>query len=287
MNMQNIAFEKGASPLDIQFHYDLSREFYQIWLDESMTYSAAMYAPGDDLESAQKRKLKYHIEQAEIPPLSYVLDIGCGWGSLMFEILNTFEKSRCVGLTLSRDQKERIDEFNNEKITVALSSWEALPDVNKYDAVVSIGAFEHFARPEMTPKEKIASYRLFFRKISQILKPGHCLSLQTIAFDQMATESFPSWITDTIFPGSILPRQDEILAAADQILSLERLRNDAADYGLTCRDWARRIENNKEKIVTVIGVDKTNQYIRYLRMSAAAFEKKQFGLLRLKFRNFS
>jgi len=287
MNTMATQTEKGATARDIQFHYDLGREFYQVWLDESMTYSCAKFEPGDDLHTAQLRKLDFHIKQAEISANAHVLDIGCGWGSLIRRIIDTVENPRCLGLTLSQDQKSKVEETDHDNVEAQLRSWETLTDENAFDAVVSIGAFEHFARPEMSTEEKIQLYRGFFKKIRQVLKPGHCLSLQTIVFDKMPTQSFPTWITDEIFPGSILPRLHEILAAADGVLSLENLRNDGFDYGLTCREWVKRIEAARDEVVSLVGEERTHNYGRYLRMSSVAFEQKQFGLLRLKFRAHS
>jgi cyclopropane-fatty-acyl-phospholipid synthase len=155
--------------------------------------------------------------------------------------------------------------------------------VEAYDAVVSVGAFEHFSRPEMSPDDRIVTYRNFFKKVRQVLKPGRRLSLQTIVFDRMLASEVPSFITDQIFPGSMLPRPAEIFAAADRILSLETMRNDGLDYGRTCREWAKRLDTARVDAIEMVGEKKTNEYLRYLRMSAVAFERKQFSLFRLKF----
>lgn len=287
MNTKNTALKQGATTEDIQFHYDLSRSFYQHWLDRTMTYSSAMYEGDDDLETAQKRKLDHHIAQAEIGPGSRVLDIGCGWGSLMFRCVEQIPSSHCVGLTLSADQKESIDGAGSDRIEVLLKGWQALEEVHSFDAAVSVGAMEHFVGPGWSADDKIAVYRDFFKKVSRVLKPGGCLSLQTIVFDRMEESEFPPFITEKIFPGSMLPRQREILAASDRVLSLVNVRNDALDYARTCREWVQRIEAAKPELIAMVGADKTNEYVQYLRMSAAAFERQQFGLLRLKFRSYA
>lgn len=287
MDSKNTALKQGATAEDIQFHYDLGRSFYRHWLDNTMTYSSAMFAGNDDLETAQKRKLDYHIAQAEIGPGSRVLDIGCGWGSFMFRCLERIPSSRCVGLTLSADQKESIDGAGSDRIEVLLKGWQALEEVHSFDAVVSVGAMEHFVGPGCSAEDKIAVYRDFYKKVSRVLKPGGCLSLQTIVFDRMQESEFPSFITEKIFPGSMLPRQLEIHAASDRVLSLVNVRNDAADYARTCREWIKRIEAAKSELIAKVGANKTNEYVQYLRMSAAAFERQQFGLLRMKFRSYA
>jgi cyclopropane-fatty-acyl-phospholipid synthase len=122
MQYQNPVLPTGASAEDIQFHYDLNRDFYRLWLDETMTYSCAMFEDGDDLNSAQLRKLDYHIAQTGIIQNNRILDIGCGWGSLMQRVTTTIAGTQAVGLTLSVDQKDYIDRSGNAHINTHLKS---------------------------------------------------------------------------------------------------------------------------------------------------------------------
>ena len=275
---------QGASAEDIQYHYDLSREFYQLFLDKTMTYSSAMFGEYDDLSAAQLRKLDYHITQAEIRPGARVLDIGCGWGSLVSRVTQQINDTQCMGLTLSKDQKSFIDERQIKGVDVRLMSWTELDETMRFDAAISVGAMEHFARPGWTSETKIAAYRSFFKKVRRALKPGRCLSLQVITFDRM--QAINSFITQKIFPGSTLPRPVEIMAASDRVLSLVNCRNDAQDYARTCREWAARLEASKAEAIAIAGEQRTDEYIQYLRMSAAGFEQQGFGLYRLKFRAY-
>jgi cyclopropane-fatty-acyl-phospholipid synthase len=238
------------------------------------------------LVEAQLRKLDYHIAQAEIMPGARVLDIGCGWGSLMLRVMEQVPDALCVGLTLSKDQKAFVDDKRIQGIDVRLASWAELQDTAAFDAVISIGAMEHFAQPGLTSDEKTAIYRGFFKKVRQALKPGGWLSLQTITFDRLQEAEFRSFITERIFPGSMLPRPAEVISAADRVLSLVNCRNDARDYARTCRVWAGRLERSRDGAIAVVGEEKVSDYIQYLRMSAAAFERSGFSLYRLKFRSY-
>ena len=87
--------------------------------------------------------------------------------------------------------------------------------------------------------------------------------------------------------GGCLSRQTEILAASDRMFSLVNVRNDALDYARTCREWVQRIEAAKPELIAMVGADKTNEYVQYLRMPAAACARQQFGLLGLKFRSYA
>lgn len=283
MQMAVAARTLGATSTEIQFHYDLSHAFYALWLDPTLTYSCALFDETDDLEAAQIAKLDFHVAQSELAAGERLLDVGCGWGGLLARAHATREGVSSVGLTLSVDQRDVAVARGLQGADIRLEGWDALED-ERFDAVISIGAFEHFARPEMTSDERIAEYRRFFERMAGVLRPGRCLSLQTITFDKMKDEDFPRWISERIFPGSILPRPHEILAACDGLFSVESCRNDAAHYGRTCRLWAERLEAVEADAVALAGPERTAEYDRYLRMSAVAFERSLFGLWRLKLR---
>src|SRR5688572_25683389 len=96
--------DDGASRSAIRHHYDLSNDFYALWLDPSMTYSSALWSDGDSLASAQRRKLDFHIEGARAPGAARVLDVGCGWGGLLQRAVDDWGVGHAVGLTLSQAQ---------------------------------------------------------------------------------------------------------------------------------------------------------------------------------------
>lgn len=254
----------GADKTDIQFHYDLSRDFYRLWLDDSMTYSAAMFEDGEDLHAAQMRKLDYHLDEAEIGPGSRVLDVGCGWGSLLERASQVRGAGAMVGLTLSADQHLAVHQKDLPGCDVRLAKWsEYAPDA-PFDAIICIGALEHFAQPGLSMDQKAAAYRHFFKFCRAHLAPGGRLSLQTIVFDRMQEPEFRNFITERIFPGSMLPRIPEVLAGADRVMELVKCRNDAMDYARTCRAWQSALTARSKEADALIGSQRAGEYLQFL-----------------------
>lgn len=163
---------QGASSDAVRHHYDIGTEFYRLWLDTSLTYSCALWADGDDLDRAQQRKLDYLIAKAHITGAERVLDIGCGWGSLMRGIANRHERARITGLTLSRDQYDYVRTHAADRIDVRLEHWNAHRPDHRYDAIFCIGALEHFVRFGLSRQERTAAYRAFFAHCHRMLHPG-------------------------------------------------------------------------------------------------------------------
>jgi cyclopropane-fatty-acyl-phospholipid synthase len=276
----------GASIDAISFHYDLGSNFYRLWLDESMTYSAALYELGDDLASAQRRKLDFHLDNIDVENARSILDIGCGWGGLLARALERRPGLRVEGLTLSVDQAAYARTLGLPHANFLVRSWRDHKPAELYDGIVSIGAFEHFAGQGLSAEERIAAYRDFFRTCRDWLKPGGALSLQTIAFDRLDERWMSSFIKESIFPESMLPRPSEILAACDGLLSAELLCNHAGDYARTCREWSMRLAAQYERAVALVGAQKVDDYDLYLKMSASAFAQRGLMLLRLRLRNY-
>ena len=274
---------KGASRTAIQHHYDVGDAFYSLWLDPGMNYSAALFLPGDTLESAQLRKLDYHIEQAGAAGRERVLDVGCGWGSMLQRMVLCHGVEAATGLTLSDAQLQKIRADAVPGVTARLESWrEHKPDA-PYDALISVGAFEHFARRDLAPREKIAAYREFFRFCHGALLPGRRLSLQTISYGTLRAGEFNPFIAEMIFPESDLPYPWEVLEASDGLFEVVQLRNDRVDYRRTCREWYRNLKSHREQAVALLGEAKVEDYERYLIIAMASFAVRALGLLRVTF----
>lgn len=290
MNHQASTTEAGASASAIQYHYDSGNEFFRLWLDDHMLYSGAMYDPGDShdpdeaLGSAQLRKLDYHVAQARAGGAARVLDVGCGWGGLLRRLVEHHRVGAAVGLTLSPAQARRIGELGDPRVSVSVESWQDHAPDRSYDAIISIGALEHFVRRGLPAADKIAAYRQFFRFCHRVLAPNARLSLQTIAYGTLRPEQLSAFITGSIFPESDLPRFCEVIEAMDRLFEPVLVRNDPADYGRTCRAWASRLIRARDQALPLVGADKVEDYIRYLRMSAAGFEQGALALLRLTLR---
>lgn len=279
MNAQNTL--AGASAQAIEHHYDVGNRFYATFLDESMVYSCALWQEGDTLEAAQLRKLDYHLEQSRSRAARSILDIGCGWGALLKRARFGYGVEQATGLTLSRAQHHYIAKLGLPGTEVRLESWRDHAPRASYDAIVSIGAFEHFAKPDLTRPEREARYREFFERCWQWLVPGGRLSLQTISYDNMPAEAMSRFIADEIFPESDLPKLSEISEASDGLFSVLALRNDAGHYEETCRQWLRRLRANRQRAVELAGEAKYKQYVQYLTLVTMGFHVRNMGLLRM------
>ena len=281
---------RGASPEAIQSHYDVGNDFYQLWLDSSMSYSCALWdGENDALEAAQLRKIDYHITQARAANRRRVLDIGCGWGAVLRRLTTVHGVEQAVGLTLSGEQEEWAAANANPRIEVHRESWVDHVPAAPYDAIISIGAFEHFARPDWTATRQIEAYRQFFSQCRDWLRPGGRLSLQTIAYgnlDREETRSSPnrSFLLGEIFPETDLPTLSSILAACDGLFEIVTLRNDREDYERTCRVWFERLLKRRPEAVAAAGEAATARFIRYLKLSAILFNQGHTNLLRIAFR---
>ena len=272
----------GATQKDIEHHYDVSNNFFMKWLDSSMAYSAAKFEKNtDSLGQAQLNKINEHLDNLMIKTGDRILDIGCGWGTLLDVASQRGIKAH--GLTLSSNQVEYVKNKNMLGVSVELNDWRDANFNELFDGVVSIGAFEHFTKPDISSVERIAVYREFFKKAASFVKDGGYLSLQTICFDKMKEQDIKSFIKNKIFPNSMLPRIQEIFTASDGIFTVKKMTNTPNDYDKTCSIWSENIESQRDEIIDLVGEKIYNDYCNYLKMSSKAFKYKGFGLLRIQF----
>jgi len=274
----------GASLAAIEFHYDVGAPFYRLWLGSELTYSCAMFEDGDDLETAQHRKVDYHARQSGAVGARRVLDVGCGWGATMQRLADVHGVGSVTGLTLSRDQASWIESRRHPQVTALRQSWQQHEPGERYDAIVSIGAFEHFVGRDLPRERKVAAYRHFFTRCRDWLREGGAMSLQTIAYGTLRPEHVSAFITTDVFPESDLPSLGEIVEAVDGLFEITCLRNDRCDYARTCREWASRLAAQEEAAERIVGDALVRNYARFLRMSAAGFEAGGLVLLRITLR---
>ncbi|MBF6542577.1 SAM-dependent methyltransferase [Nocardia brasiliensis] len=279
----------GASPTAIQHHYDAGNDFYRLWLDPSMTYSCAMWAAEDDtLERAQQRKHDYLATRTRAVGAGRVLDVGFGWGAMVRRLLDTHGVGHVTGLTLSAAQVAATSAWADERCDLRLENWTDHRSAQPYDAIVSIGAMEHFANLGMSRERKIAAYRQFFASCRDWLVPGGRLGLQTIV---RGHDSAADWaiqremirVNRWIFPESEVPWLAEVCAASEGLLEVVSVRNDAADYARTCQVWLDRLLADRERAVDLVGPATAERYERYLRVSIEVFRRKHAGLARIVF----
>lgn len=285
---QQISDYQGASIEAIQHHYDLSNNFYRLWLDDNQVYSCALWEDGDTLESAQLRKLDYFVEQTHARGAGRVLDIGCGWGALLQRLIDVHEVESVVGLTLSEEQAAAVRERNLSGCEVKLQNWKDHEPDSQYDAIISIGAFEHFARRGLSREARVAGYREFFEKCRTWLKPGARLGIQTVGkgniikFDRQYVRDI-GFVADDIFPETAPPYLSEVIEASETIFDTVAVRIDREHYGWTLREWYRRLVDNRASAAKICGEDKVGDYLRYLDVTAQSFEKNFANLYRFTF----
>lgn len=290
--------KRGGNAAAIQHHYDVSNAFYRLWLDPTMTYSSGLW-PNDkldnNLEQSQIDKINWHLKAAGLKSADAVpqqspkalLDIGCGWGALMRSHLTQHENNTAVGLTLSHEQYQHIVDLQQPNLQVREESWiDHMPD-RAYDGIVSIGAFEHFAQPETSSKEKIAVYGEFFERCQRWLKPKGKLSLQTIAYGSLSAKDKNVFTQTEIFPDSELPRPGEIFAASDGLFEVATYRNDRLHYGKTCDLWLANLRGQRGAIEADFGAALYEKYEKYLKLAVAGFYFGQILLLRMELKSLN
>ena len=287
MNDEQSTPWSGASPTAIKAHYDLSNDFYQLWLDREMNYSCALWEEGDDLDTAQVRKLDYHIRQANAANQQTVLDVGCGWGATLRRLVGKFGVRRAVGLTLSDAQADYVTANSGEGIEVHRHGWEVHEPDEEYDAIISIGAFEHFSKLEHSTEEKIENYRKFFSFCHRSLVPGGRMSLQAFAYslsrlDEETTDG-THFLANRIFPETDPPHLSEIVSACAGLFEIKFLRNDNDHYARTCALWAKNLKNRMKEAVEMVGQEKVDDYLQYLQLSRLGFDLGRLCLYRITF----
>ncbi len=221
---------------NVAHHYDLDFELYRQFLDADLHYSCAYYAHNDDtLEQAQQAKCELIARKLRLQPGAHVLDIGCGWGSLALYLAQHY-RVRVTGITLSPSQLEvarrRARERGlAEQVEFRLEDYRS--SEGAFDAIVSVGMFEHVGRPQ---------YARFFRQLSQLLKADGVGLVHTIGRLTPPSANNP-WIDKYIFPGGYIPAASEVLPAVeDSGLLLTDLEIWREHYARTLAEWRRRFD---------------------------------------------
>jgi cyclopropane-fatty-acyl-phospholipid synthase len=267
---------------NIGHHYDVSDAFYRLWLDSQMVYSCAYFRTEDDtLDDAQAGKLDHICRKLRLEPGERFLDIGCGWGALLFRAAQR-HGVQATGITLSQHQ---FDYVSGEiaargltgRVRVELRDYLDLPEDALYDKIASVGMFEHVG---------IARFPRYFGKIGRLLKPGGLVLNHGITHNPLGAQSLGSGIGDFVdeyvFPGGELAHVAKVMAGmAEQgleVIDAEALR---PHYAKTLWRWCERLEANAEAARAEIGEEKYRVWRIYLAGSAHAFDRGWLSLWQL------
>ena len=231
---------RSGARRNIEFHYDLGNDFYQAWLDESMTYSSALFADpgieGERLETAQHRKIEALLERLQLSDSDSLLEIGCGWGGLAEVALQT-HRVKYHGITLSPSQKAYADQ--------RLSGLGAA-EVTLTDYRDVVGQFDAIASVEMVEAVGQQYWPDYLKSVARCLKPGGRAAIQFISIADDVFESYAKgtdFIQHYIFPGGMLLSESRFRAIAiDCGLSWENQTDFRLDYAETLRQWLTRFD---------------------------------------------
>lgn len=282
--MTKSSSEYGASADAIEYHYGTGNDYFALWLGDTMAYSSALWDednPEQTLDQAQRAKITHHIVQSGAHKADRVLDIGCGWGSVLFPLADNYKVKEIMGLTLSDSQVNWINGLDHPNIEARLESWRDHDPSAPYDSIISIGAFEHFTKLGMSSDEKVAVYREFFQKCHGWLNDGGALSLQTVGYDNALPSSFDEFLATEIFPETDTPFLAEICKGCEHLFHVELVHNHAEHYRRTLRAWYDNIKSNRDACVAEKGEEEVTRFEKYLRLCSYMYEVGGLALYRL------
>ncbi len=271
------AHSKAENRDAIHFHYDVSNEFYALWLDRAMVYSCAYFErPDVGLDAAQTAKLDHICRKLSLQHGESFLDIGCGWGALVIHAAKRYGV-RAHGVTLSPQQlkvaRERIAQAGLEdRVSVELQDYRDLPGESVYDKVASVGMFEHVG---------LKNLPVYFSTVHRLLKPhglflNHGITHNSEGWQKSLSTEF---INRYVFPDGELDNisniQHVMEKARFEIADVEALR---PHYALTLRQWVARLERNHARALEYVNEATYRVWRLYMAACALEFESGDIGI---------
>ncbi len=272
---------RGSDKQEVQFHYDISNEFFRLWQDPSQTYSCAYFEKDDyTLEQAQRAKVDLSLGKLGLKPGMTLLDIGCGWGSTIMRAVEKYDVN-VIGLTLSENQKQHIEDHwfanstSKRNMEVRLQPWEDFDE--PVDRVVSIGAFEHFG---------FNKYDDYFKKTLNLMPDDGVMMLHTIIIPSdaeikerqlpltMSRVRFIKFIMDEIYPGGRLPLAAQVEDSATKAgYTVTRKQFLRPHYARTLDTWASNLESKKDEAIAITSEEIYERFLKYLAGCADLFRE--------------
>jgi cyclopropane-fatty-acyl-phospholipid synthase len=258
----------------VRYHYDVSNDFYRLWLDRNMVYSCAYFETGEeDLDTAQEQKLDHLCRKLRLQPGEKLLDIGCGWGGLLCWAAVRYGIEG-IGITVSDQQfayaQKRVAAMGlARQVEIRRQDYREVTGEALFDKIVSVGMYEHVG---------IANLPLYFRSIARLLRPGGtALNHGITATDRDGHARGPpggEFIDRLVFPGGEVPHISrvlyEIAGAGLEILDMEDLR---PHYPSTLLHWVRRLEARREEVIEAAGAERYRIWRMYMAGMAYAFDR--------------
>ncbi len=271
---------------DVQTHYDLSDDFFCLFLDPTRVYSCAYFERDDmTLEQAQIAKIDLSLGKCDLNPGMKLLDIGCGWGACVKRAAERYGVE-AIGLTLSRNQQAYARELvAGLPVEIRLQGWEEFDE--PVDRIVSIGAFEHFRR---------SRYAAFFERCASILPSDGRMLLHSIVWPSVAELAqknlpvehehilFAKFIRKEIFPGGELCNPEEVVSEAQSAgFEVTRIQSLREHYAKTLAIWAGALEAKRDEAVAMTSEAVYERYMKYMLGCSKYFgsghlDVKQFTL---------
>ncbi|WP_054750175.1 SAM-dependent methyltransferase [Lacticaseibacillus thailandensis] len=263
---------KSKSKQDVQSHYDISNDFYKAWLDPTMTYSCAYFEHDTDtLEQAQINKVHHIINKLHPQAGKTLLDIGCGWGTLMLTAAKEYGL-KVAGITLSKEQYKYVqqqikDQGLEDVAEVILEDYRELD--RKFDYVTSVGMFEHVGQENLG---------LYTQKVADLLTDNGVALIHGITRQQGGATN--AWLTKYIFPGGYIPGLTEMtqhfVDAGLQLNDLEPLRR---HYQKTTEIWDENFNAKRGEVRAKMGKEFVRMWDLYLQAAAASFESGNIDVI--------
>ncbi|EGK69853.1 Cyclopropane fatty acyl phospholipid synthase [Methyloversatilis universalis FAM5] len=249
-------------------HYDLGNDFYAAMLDPRMTYTCGYWQDAGDLASAQEAKLELICRKLGLRPGMHLLDIGCGWGSLLGYAAK-HHGVRGTGVTVSREQADWARQrYAGLPIEFRLQDYRALDDRERFHRVASVGMFEHVGR---------RNFRTLMEVMRRALMPDGLALLHTIGRNTRRGVTDP-WIDRYIFPNGELPSAGQIGDAVDELFVVEDVHNFGADYDRTLMAWHGNFEAAWPRFADRLGERFRRMWRYYLLSCAGAFRARDIQL---------
>jgi cyclopropane-fatty-acyl-phospholipid synthase len=252
-------------------HYDLSNDFFEAMLDPNMQYSCALFAEGDDLASAQLRKLDWICQRLGLRPGLRLLDIGCGWGGLARHAARHYG-CQVVGITVSREQFVYAQRWcRGLDVEIELRDYREVTE--QFDRVVSVGMVEHVG---------YKNYRTYMRAAARLLGEAGLFLCQGICGNFSRFHTDP-WIKHYIFPNSMLPSVAQLTRAAEGIFIVEDVKNIGPNYDPTLLAWEENFRRTWPRFADRYGERFRRMWRFYLLSCAGAFRTRSLQVFSILF----